>query len=235
MDKLKIIIPTCDKYLHCIEALVYTIDKYWEDHGEVIILGYKKPNYVLPTNTTFHSMGDDRGPKYWSDDLIKYFNHFEDEYFIYFTDDTPIIRSVNSNRIKELYSHMLKDKIINKIFISGTLTENSKEYNIDGLNLVEINQNSDYRTSVQTAIIKTTYIKKYLKPNQSPWDFELQNSKNDGLKILSVKMDETAPIIWTHMYRDKTGLTDNWDTSMKTGLKMYDKDKIIIKKILNIK
>ena len=233
MNDLKIIIPTCDKYLHLVEGLVYTIDKYWKNHGEVIILGYKNPNYDLPNNTTFHSSGNDRGPRYWSNDLIKYFKDFDEEYFINLVDDTLIIREVDVDRIDELFSFM-KESDITKIFLSGSLVESYRSHEYGKMGLLEIKQSSTYRTSVQPAIIKTSYWMKYLKPKQTPWEFELQNSKNDGLSILSVKINESAPIIYSHLYRAGPGLMREWYISKKTKLTMYDEDKTIIKKMLNI-
>lgn len=233
MDNLKIIIPTCDKYIHIVEALIYTIEKYWDNRGEVIILGYKEPKYNLPPNTSFHSMGEDRGPKYWGDDLINYFKDFEDDYFINLIDDTPIIRPVGSDRINELLEHM-KTNNIAKIFLTGTCVEPVRSHDYGQLDLLELKQNADSRTSIQAAILRTDFFLKYLKPKQSPWQYELQNPKNDGMTILTVKMNPTAPIIFTHLYRKDTGLTDNWFKSMKTGLLMDDGDKEIIKKILKI-
>jgi hypothetical protein len=218
MKELKIIIPTCDKYLHLVEGLIYTINKYWDNHGEVIILGYTTPNYNLPKNMKFISMGEDRGAKLWSNDL-----------------DTLIIRPVDNNRINNLFEYMTSNESVNKIFLTGSLVEPSRSFDYGKLDLLEVKQESDYRTSVQFSIIKTSFFKKYLKPNQTPWEYELQNSKNDGLKVLTVKKDRNAPIIYSHLYRDNIGLIPEWYISKKTNLVMYEEDKQIIKKMLNFK
>jgi hypothetical protein len=235
MKELKIIIPTCDKYLHLVEGLIYTINKYWDNHGEVIILGYTTPNYNLPKNMKFISMGEDRGAKLWSNDLIEFFKTFEEDYFINLIDDTLIIRPVDNNRINNLFEYMTSNESVNKIFLTGSLVEPSRSFDYGKLDLLEVKQESDYRTSVQFSIIKTSFFKKYLKPNQTPWEYELQNSKNDGLKVLTVKKDRNAPIIYSHLYRDNIGLIPEWYISKKTNLVMYEEDKQIIKKMLNFK
>jgi hypothetical protein len=80
LNKIKIIIPTCDKYVHLLEGLMYTINKFWDVENEFIILGYKEPNFKLNKNWSFISLGLDSGPSNWSNDLLRYFKNFQDEY-----------------------------------------------------------------------------------------------------------------------------------------------------------
>ena len=91
LKEIKIIIPTCDKYIHLIEGLMYTINKFWDVENEFIILGYKEPKFELNKNWSFISLGLDTGPSNWSNDLLKYFKNFKDEYFINIIDDLSLI------------------------------------------------------------------------------------------------------------------------------------------------
>ena len=50
--------------------------------------------------------------------------------------------------------------------------------------LIEAEQDSEYRTSVQFSIWNRDYFTKYAKENMTPWQYELQHDpKNDGYKI----------------------------------------------------
>lgn len=45
---LKIIIPTCDKYMHAVEGLMYTLNKYFNISNKIILIGYSEPKFIRP-------------------------------------------------------------------------------------------------------------------------------------------------------------------------------------------
>ncbi len=47
IDDIKILLPTCNQYIHLCEGLMYTMEKFWTNHGEVIIIGYDDPKFNL--------------------------------------------------------------------------------------------------------------------------------------------------------------------------------------------
>ena len=67
--KLKLYIPACDKYNWLINPFSYTFNKFWDDNIEVIYLGYTTPNFSLPKNVKFVSLGDNDSLDNWSLDL----------------------------------------------------------------------------------------------------------------------------------------------------------------------
>ena len=52
---MNIYIPTSNKYIHLVEALLYSLKKYWYDfdNTKVVIVGYEEPKYALPKNVLF--------------------------------------------------------------------------------------------------------------------------------------------------------------------------------------
>ena len=87
---MRIIIPTCEKYIDVLEAEKYTIDKFGGSDLDVTLLGFKKPTFDLG-KWKFVSLGEDTGPQNLSHDLWKFFEDFEDEFFIYGNDDIVIV------------------------------------------------------------------------------------------------------------------------------------------------
>lgn len=232
VEKLKVIIPTCDKYIHIVEALMYSLNKYWSSKNEFIILGYSKPNFELYDNWKFVSMGTDTGANNWSNDLLNFFNTFEDDYFINMIDDTLMTRPADIYKIEKVFNYMLRNKDVKKCFLQGSLSIGGKDllgeidyYPIEELDntFCDVSQTANYRTSIQSAIWSTEYFLQVLKPNLTPWDFELQHLKNDGVRILTTRSNH--PIMFSHLCSKlSTELMPNWTKSMyeATELPMED-------------
>src|SRR5690606_24184269 len=127
-EDLRIILPTCDKYMYVIEALAYTIEKYWPNHQPITLVGYQKPNFELPNSWDFVSLGDDRGPNRWGADVLDFFGDFDDEYFIYVEDDILVLTDVKVDLMKHMYEMMLNDSSIPKINIAGAHMERPERW-----------------------------------------------------------------------------------------------------------
>jgi len=241
LEDLKILIPTCDKYIHTIEGLSRTLKNYLNLKNKIILIGYSEPNFELPENWEFISFGTDGGVKSWSNDLLKFFESFDDEYFIYMIDDTLMTRPANIEKIKLGFDYMLNNTEVKKVFLQGSLAyeagvgvlQSTVLTPIDELNgeFHDVNQISNYRTSLQTAIWNRDYFLSLLKPNHSPWDFELQHIKNDGVRILTTTNNH--PIMFSHIYI-KGALNNLWYKSMYEEGGLPDEEINIIKKILKL-
>ena len=53
IDDMKIYIVTSDKYNHLLQIHSYLFNKFWGTDREVIVLGYKEPDFKLPSNFKF--------------------------------------------------------------------------------------------------------------------------------------------------------------------------------------
>jgi hypothetical protein len=240
-EALKILIPTCDKYIHLLEGLMYTTKKYLPIDNKFIILGYKSPNFKLEPNWSFISLGNDLGPSEWSNDLIKFFNSFDDDYFINMIDDTLMTRPSDVEKVKLGFDYMLANPLVKKVFLHGSLTSGNpnlfgdlKLTPVSELNnlFYDINQTSNYRSSLQSAIWSKDYFIKLLKPNMTPWDFELQHIKNDGVRILTTVKDH--PTMYSHIYRKGNQLIPSWYKSVFEDTQLSDVDITIIKNMIKL-
>jgi hypothetical protein len=241
--KLKLYIPTCDRYQNAMHANVLSMKQYWAKEIPVVILGYELPSYALPDNYTFISLGTDRGPASWGGDMLNYFSSIEDEFILYDNDDTILLNSVYYEDIEELIKIMQFDRDVQKINITGDVccrdhdSYKSEVANRFANKLVVATQNSDYRLSVQGAIWNRVYFMKYLQEKMTPWEFELEASQraiNDGAKILGTK--SYHPVIRGHIYRKGQSILNTdpdrewWQAWNKTGInpltdKKYELDK----------
>src|ERR1043165_1991727 len=112
---MKIIVTTSDKYHHILPVFFHLFEKYWGQAVELV--GYKEPS-GLPSYCTFHSMGEQRGPEFFSDDLIKYFSQ-QDDHFIWIMEDTFLKDHVKYQRLTDLMSLVKIKEEIGRISLSA--------------------------------------------------------------------------------------------------------------------
>ena len=186
---------TSDTNIACLPAWAYLFNKFWCYETEVRVLGYTKPNFDLPENFKFISLGKQRGPKFWSNDMIDYYSNCEHEYFYAMFEDGFIIDHVN----KEILDLAMKVAFTNHkdTFFRFNLSLDTqqrphrilKHYN--SFNLIEAAQGTHYRQSTQHSIWSKKRFLEKLRPNMSPWDFELDNrsAMYDGLAVYATSQN----------------------------------------------
>jgi len=229
MVKLNAYIPTCDKFTNLIEANLISLEKYFPKEIDIIILGYKPPMCELSSNVTFISMGEDRGPSQWSTDLRNYFQQIDDKYFIYLNDDGVLIEEVTLDQINNAYN--LIGPSVGRLSLTHDLF--TRPHNVVDDKIIVAAQDSEYRCSTQYSIWNMEYFLKYLKPNLTPWDFEIHQSKkakNDGYDIIGLK----NPIFhFLHLYQ-RGNYRKEWRVPCHKSNSKLDKElELQISKIIN--
>mgnify|MGYP000518912570 CR=1 FL=1 len=197
MVNLKAYIPTCDRFINLIEANIVSLQRYFPEEIKITILGYSSPTFELPPNIDFVSLGEDRGPSFWSTDLRGYFESIEDDFFIYLNDDGVLVKQVDLEEIRKISEEL--DFNVGRLSLTHDLF--TRPYKDVNDMVIESSQNANYRCSTQYSIWNRQYFLKYLQPGLTPWQFETkqsQKSKNDGFKILGLK----NPIFhFLHLYQ----------------------------------
>lgn len=190
----KIIITTSDNYLHILPIFCFLYNKYWGDPAEIV--GYREPEFKLPDNFTFRSLGvQSNNKKDFSNDLAKYFSE-QDNYFVWMMEDTFIKRPFR----RQTYMALLNmidfnaDKYtIGRINLTGEGIKQDYTLGPDAyyggkdFPTVRNTKSARYRLSTQPSIWCRDFLLKYLTPNLSPWEFETQDPINDGWDIIGME------------------------------------------------
>jgi hypothetical protein len=242
---MKIIIPTCDKYRNIIEANKYTTNKFGGKDLDVTVLGFKKPDFDMG-NWKFISLGEDTGPKNFSNDLMKFFNEdFTDEFFIYGNDDIVVVDQIDVSLINDIEKMMRYDETIGRVALTtasiknfpnldyyGRVNHHEEDRNVKFELWEAPRQQDDYRLSLHYSIWRTSYFKKYLIPNISPWEWETRSSaKGDGMKILKTR--DRYVLDFGHIFRTDRGETNNWHFSEYTGVALSEEDVQFVKNCIS--
>jgi len=234
---MKIIIPTCDRYRNIIEANKFTMDKFGGSDLDVTVLGYKKPDFDMGS-WNFVSLGDDTGAKNFTNDLWKFFDDFDDEFFIYGNDDIIAVDNLDMDLLVDMENTMINNPNVVKICLTSAAIKHYIDYRVfenkKDFEYKEMPQNEDYRLSLHYGMWRTSYFKKYFSLGINPWEFEMRDdAKNDGAIILGTI--GRYFLDFGHIFRKDIGLTHNWYMSEYTGNKLSNEDikyvEGIIKKI----
>jgi len=128
--------------------------------------------------------------KYWSNDLIPFFNGIEDEYFALILEDCIPVRPVEMSVITDcetMMAHCEKIELSGAFFTREDLIRAEKTENAE---FFDVSQTDPYRATLHPCIWKREYFLKLLKPWMTAWDFELKNAArtiNDGKRVLAVR------------------------------------------------
>lgn len=165
---MKIICTTSDNYHHCLPIFFEQYNKYWGDPFELV--GYKKPEIELPENCTWVSLGEQRGPEYFGEDMRAYFEQQPDS-FVWLMEDT-FIKGFDREKFDRIKTFArLKDIGRINLTIEGT----KQKHKVSG-QLIVNDQDANYRLSTQPSIWNKSFLLKYLKPGLDPWQFEKQSA-----------------------------------------------------------
>jgi hypothetical protein len=154
------------------------LNKYWPNQ-DITILGYEKVKELknLPSNISVVCLGEEK--KYgesWTNALIPYFRNTSEDYFTLILEDTILMKEINLEHINIL-ENQIRLGSAHKAMIGGGLPLSPTTVAVDtkGRNFKIFDQGIRYRASLHPSIWRKEYFLKYLKPNMTPWHFELQN------------------------------------------------------------
>jgi len=176
---------------HILKVFCHLFNKYWSSTQLVNIVGYECPNFDLPLNFKFISMGEQiGGPKMWATDLRKFFSNENIKYFVHFFDDQFLTAPTRFDIMQDLFDYMVNTKAAranlgniresNGLIRYGKFHVNRQALDYD---ICTLTQDAEYRISTQVSIWEMDYYLRYLIPGRSPWEYEVIGSaeaKYDG-------------------------------------------------------
>ena len=148
---------TSDNYLPALPAFAHQLNKHWSPNPEVIVGGFTPPDFDLPTNFQFHSLGEfkDYPVDKWSNALFRLISELPHEVFVLMLEDYWITSAVNSGGVDMLRDYMMQFQYVIRMDLtsdrdmSGKATDYGKCGYID---LVFSDPDSQYHMSLMTAL-----------------------------------------------------------------------------------
>jgi len=123
----------------------------------------------------------------WSFNTLKALNEITSPYIIYTHEDFWIKNSVSTKTIEEYVTYMVEDRADYIRLYPCPGPDHECEFD-DRLGVLD--DNSDYRTSLQVALWRKSVFQDLIREDENPWQFERYGSlrsKRYGSRFLSVK------------------------------------------------
>jgi hypothetical protein len=183
-EGVRVIVLTSDKYLHALRPYAWLFNKYWGATQEVLVAGFTPPDFELPPNFSFHSIGkfEDYPIDKWTNALIKLLGEIEDEAFVLMLEDYWITRGVDTRAVKMCHDYTCQfgyvlriDLTTDRLFSYGPCYPGEiPDYGQLGhLDLIRSDPTNQYHMSMMTAVWRRDNLLKVLQPDWDPWKVEL--------------------------------------------------------------
>lgn len=211
----RVYVTTSDEYLLALRPFAYLFNKYWSKDVEVIVGGFTPPDFSLPTNFKFLTLGsmDDYPIGKWSDALIKMIDYLQDDIFALMLEDYWLTRPVDLGAVGILYRYMKQFKYVMRMDLTADrkYAGDIEEYGeVAQLDLLKSPPGSPYHMSLMCAFWRREHLMEILEPNETPWEVEIAgtgrlSAKGDDVLVLGTSQ---VPVKHTLAFRggDKDAL-----------------------------
>lgn len=179
MNPYKIVVTTSDKYLPALRPFAWLMNKYWLPNPQVVVAGFTPPDFDLPDNFEFRSIGkfEDYPINRWTDALRKFLAGFEDEVFVLMLEDYWITRAVDTEAVQILIDYMYQfEYVIKADLCADRLYAHGADLNYGSagrLDLVKSMPGSPYHMSLMSGAWRKEHLMRHLQPGWTPWDVEI--------------------------------------------------------------
>ncbi|RPJ40029.1 MAG: hypothetical protein EHM35_00030 [Planctomycetaceae bacterium] len=187
--KYRVLLTTCDRYLPALKPMAWLMDKYWQPAPDVLVAGFTPPDFDLPANWTFQSIGPQGDYPFgrWSDALIRLLHLVPDDVFLLMLEDMWPVRQVDADALNILYDYMLQFQYVAKMDVCADrlYAMGMTDYGRVGrLDLIQSMPGSPYHLSLMPGFWRKKHLLDVLIPNESPHQVEII-----GTPRLSFKQD----------------------------------------------
>jgi hypothetical protein len=163
-DGLAVLIMSCDAYDDTWRPFFHFFDKYWPDCPYTIYFAsnYRYPDHPRIVPLLFNQESN------WSEELLSILGKIPESHLMYIQDDYFLLKKVESVRVDSLWKEaMARDIAYLRLFPLA------HELPFPGTREIgPLRSDSEYLTSLQTAIWKKDYLASLLVVGESPWAFE---------------------------------------------------------------
>lgn len=178
---MRVLVLTSDKYLPALKPFAWLFNSYWGLEQPVLIGGFTPPDFELPPNFSFHSIGrmEDYPVEKWSDGVIAFLKAIPDEVFILTLEDMWLTRHVDVEAVRILYRYMHQFKNVLRIDLTADrlYAMNMVDYApCSRLDLILSDRTSQYQMSMMPGLWRKELLLRHLVPNESPWQVELEGT-----------------------------------------------------------
>lgn len=184
MTRPRVFIRTFDGRLNATRVMLWLINKHWHPRPDVVVAGYARPEWRLPENVEFYSIGNNKDypVSRWSTATAKFLNDMPDEAFVLLLEDYWLTRDVDARAIDILHDYVKQFTYVARMDLTGDrLYAGGADLNygtVAHLDLVKSMPGSQYHFSLMAGIWRKEHLLRHLPPDWDPWKCELMGTTN---------------------------------------------------------
>lgn len=175
-QELEVIVLTSNAYLQCLPPFAYLFNQFWGKEQAVKVVRYEVRPRNLPANFTNFAIGN-QAEYTWSSGLLKYLEHHKGNLILLMLEDYFIDQTVNEIVMGWAWSYMLDHPEIAKIDLTNDRLKVAHTQYDKAMGLIQSDPDTQFQTSTQAAIWRVDYLKRFLDPDENPWQFERRGTK----------------------------------------------------------
>jgi hypothetical protein len=232
---------TSDGYLDLLPGFAYLYNKYWGDRlpgvgDQVVVFGFREPEFFLPHNFSFVSLGDQKDYPFnkWSNALLKAMDKCPDDVFCLMLEDYWLVRPVDIEAVNILRRYMLQFQYVIKADLGADRLYAHMadcDYGMAGrLDLVKSTPGSPYHMSLWPGLWSAPNLRQILIPDESPHDLEIVGTQR-------LSRQPSLMVVGTRNYPMKISLARRQSDPSATsydGLQPHDIEEMRQKGILGV-
>lgn len=179
--KVPLYVITSDRYIDALKPFAYLLSKYWHPAPTVIVGGFTPPDFPLPPNFTFHSIGkwEDYPVDKWSNALMKMLLELPHEVFVLMLEDYWLTQAVDTEAVDVACAYMEQFEYVARFDLTGDrkFSGYAKPYGKAGkVSILISDPDSQYHCSLMAAVWRRKHLLKVLLAGETPWQTELNGT-----------------------------------------------------------
>jgi hypothetical protein len=175
---MKTVILTSDKHNWLLRGFFHQWQKYAEGYGSVEVAGFTHPGN-LPEGAEFHSIGqfEDYPVEKWSDAVIKYLHTLKDDLVLIMLEDYWLMRPINQEAIKAAETFMLDNPQVMRFDLSSDRMFSRDVQYCEPYGPFDLCWGKGaYSLSFQAGMFRRELLLEMMRPDETPWQAELNGS-----------------------------------------------------------
>lgn len=197
---MQVVIYSSDKTSWALRPFAHLFNLYWSRDQRVAVFGNTPPDFALPSNFTFKSVGPFKPAQQWSNDLIEVLHSINDDVICMMMDDYWLNRQVNAQAVLWCYEYMLQnpnvirfDMTTDRLYATGIQPHGAIGY----LDVIKSDPQSPYNLSLQAGLWRRELLLEMLMPNETPWEVEEKGTHRLMYTNYEVLGTKQSPIHYT--------------------------------------
>lgn len=174
-ERCTLLVNSCDAYEDLWVPFFTILMHRWKPIPYPIVLNTESKSFSFPNLSirTFQFY-DEKDSIPWGERLIKTLQHIDTEYVLCMLDDFFLLEDVDQARIDECMRWMDEDHNIAVFSFWRTRQPNIRDNRYP--HFEKRPQNGKYRFNCQAAIWRRDKLLQYIRPHESPWEWEIYGS-----------------------------------------------------------